>query len=514
MKGWLLTMKWDAKQIRGLLFDASAQPQSYYRIFAILLVLQICPIWLMPYPAMHDYPNHLARIHILHQYEENESYQATYRRDMSLIPNLAMDLVVPALMDIVSIENASKIFLSLIIASFNLGLHCIGLAVNNRPQWNALAATFFTYNFAFAYGFVNYLFGLGLYFIALSVWIRYRAMWAVGRVISATALAMICYLSHLSAFVFLGISVVCLTALDVIRSGTLLKLPLLLGLMPLVPPATAHIVHSVGNQDKWAMTWWHPVVPKKLIGLAYPFLTYDLAFDFTLGVIFVLLVLLSARVSGPRFASVDLFLIGAMFLVIYLISPMSGARTSYIDRRFLLPAMVLLLLGIRLDVSRQLGQYVMIGLLGLSFLRVAEVGYFSGRIAREVQSHIRMLDLLPDGMRIYPMVVHDQSSSRSWLWDMHFFYTVHYATVYRHAFLPTIYAWEGAHSLNMRFAVPEYVQVRRDTSVEEVHWSAVLSKYDYVWGYKLPAEFKNFLLGQGELVAESGVAMLVRLKKE
>lgn len=514
MKVRVAAMKWDFKWMKGFLFDLSMQPQSYYGVFAVLLVLQICPIWLMPYPAMHDYPNHLARIHILHQYGEHEPYQATYRRDTSLIPNLAMDLVVPALMDIVSIETASKIFLSLVVASFNLGLHCIGLAVNSRPHWNALAATFFTYNFAFAYGFVNYLFGLGIYFIALSVWIRYRAMWTVGRMVSAAALAMLCYLSHLSAFVFLWISVVCLTAFDVIRGGRLLKSPLLLGLMPLALPAIAHIVHGVGTQDKWAMTWWHPLLSKKIIGFAYPFLTYDLILDFILGVVFVLFVLLSAKVTGPRFVSRDLFLIGAVFIVIYLISPMSGARTSYIDRRFLLPAMVFLLLGIRIDVSRRLGQFVMIGLLGLSFVRVAEVWYCSDRIAREVQSHVRMLDLLPDGMRIYPMVMHDQSSARSWLWDMHFFYTAHYATVYRHAFVPTIYAWEGAHPLNMRFAVPEYVQVGRDTSVEEMNWQSILSKYDYVWGYKLPVEFKSLLLGQGDLVAESGVAMLIRVKKQ
>src|SRR6187551_1603901 len=83
----------------------------YYLLFVMLLLLQLCPIWLAAYPAMHDYPNHLARAHILHEYNDSESYQATYNRDGRLIPNLSMDLIVPALMNLVTVETSSKIFL-------------------------------------------------------------------------------------------------------------------------------------------------------------------------------------------------------------------------------------------------------------------------------------------------------------------------------------------------------------------------------------------------------------------
>ena len=148
--------------------------KSYYLLFATLLLLQLCPILFAAYPAMHDYPNHLARAHILHEYDDSKSYQETYNRDGRLIPNLSMDLIVPALMNIVSVETASKIFLSLVVLVFNLGLHYLGRTVNGRPHWNVLPATFFTYNFAFSYGFVNYMFGLGIFFITLGMWLRFR----------------------------------------------------------------------------------------------------------------------------------------------------------------------------------------------------------------------------------------------------------------------------------------------------------------------------------------------------
>jgi len=462
---------------------------------------------------MHDYPNHLARIHILHQYGDNESYQATYSRDLSILPNQAMDLIVPALMDVVSIEYASKIFLSLVVGAINFGFHCLGLAVNGRPHWNALAATFFTYNFAFAYGFVNYLFGLGAYLITFSVWLWSCSRWTFWRIVSVSALAMICYVSHLSAFVFLGVSITFFIGCNVSKSGKFPQFHQLLGLIPLLLPVSVHILHGAILHDKGGMTWWHPLVSKKLVGLAYPFLTYDLVVDLSLGLVFIFLVSLATKRKGPRLVCPELFLLGVVFLILYVLSPMSGVQTSYIDRRFLLPAIACLLLGIRLDLSRQIGQYAMVGLIGLSFVRGAEVWYFGDRIAREVQSHVRMLDILPDGVRLYPLVVHNQSSGQRWLWDMHFFYTAHYATVYRHAFVPTIYAWKGAHPLNLRSAVQDYAQIQQDTSMEQVNWSSIFSKYDYLWGYNLSDEFRRFLLAEHNLVAESGNAMLIRIGK-
>ena len=138
----------------------------YYVVFWILLLIQLCPIWFTAYPAMHDYPNHLARAHILSQYNEIDSYRTIYERDWQIIPNLAVDIIIPALLNIVSIETASKIFLSLMVVLFNVGIHALGFAIDGRPRWTALAATFFTYNFAVSYGFVNYVFGLGVFFLA------------------------------------------------------------------------------------------------------------------------------------------------------------------------------------------------------------------------------------------------------------------------------------------------------------------------------------------------------------
>lgn len=495
-----------------LLFDSSGGQNAYYLIFTVLLLLQLCPIWLTPYPAMHDYPNHLARVHILHEYIGSESYQATYERDWRLIPNLAMDLIVPVFMNIVSIETSSRIFLSLVVLGFNLGLHLLGLAINSGPHWNVLATTFFTYNFALSYGFVNYVFGLGMFFLTLAIWLRFRSEWTLGRIFWVSALAMVCYVSHLSAFVFLGISLGCLTGIHLIKTRSL-QVEQAVGLLSLIPPTLAYLWYNLGIEQKSPMVWWHPLLVKKATGFVYPFLSYDLVVDLSLGLVFVLLVLLSLREKESHFVNQELILTAGVFGILYLCAPMSGAQSSYVDRRFLLPAAVFLLLGLRIDVSRTLGRYVLIGLVSLSILRVAEVWHYWNRIGEVVKAQVRMLEHLPDGARLYPMVIHDQSSVRGWLWDMHFFFSAHYATIYRHAFVPTIYAWKGAHPLNLRLPQSDYAQVERNTPFDQVNWNAIFSKYDYLWGYKLPEEFTGFLLSEGELITQSGDAMLFRIRR-
>lgn len=487
--------------------------RMYYLILGFLLLLQLCPIWFSPYPAMSDYPNHLARVHILYYYGSNEAYQELYELEPGVIPNLAMDLMVPALMNIVSIEDSSKIFLSLIILLFGIGLHLLGLVVNDRPYWNALVAIFFVYNFTLSYGFVNYMFGMGLFFITLATWLRFRSSWTSIRLFSLIALAMLCYVSHLSAFVFLGISLSCLTAFQLIKTK-LFQWGHVIGLLPLVPPSLTYLWYLSGIEASAPMEWWHPILLKKIMGLVYPFLSYNLVIDGGLGLAFIVLTIISLKLNEARIVRWELLLLGGVFLALYLVSPMKGAQSSYVDRRFLLPAAVFLFLALPIALStRVVGRYVLIGFLTLPVMRAVEVWYYWNWIGHEVQKQVQLLEHLPEGSRLYPMVLHDQSSPKSWLWDMHFFYTAHYATIYRHAFVPTIYAWKTQNTLHMRLPNTGYVQTERDTLMDQVNWKAIFSKYDYLWGYKLSEEFKRFLLSNGQLVAQSGDAILIRIRK-
>ncbi len=502
----------------------------YYTAFAVLLIVQLCPIWFTTYPAMHDYPNHLARVQILHQYSDMESYRSIYEQDWRLFPNLAIDLIVPPLLNVFSIETAGKIFLSLMIVLFNVGLHALGFVVMGRPHWSALTATFFTFNYTFAYGFVNYIFGLGMFLLTLAAWLHMRAGWNVSRLLVMTLLTLACYFSHLSSFIFVAIAVVCLTVLDLVQTRAL-RLRHLVGLLPLVPTMAVYLFHTSGIRQRGSMEWWTPVILKKLTGFSYPFVTHNLTIELALSAALGMILLILFFSKAGRFMSKELLLIGSTFVLLYLIAPMSAAQSHYVDRRFIIPAVVMLVLAFHIDFSRAIGRYLMIGLLALSLGRAATVWKFWATASHELEAQVHMLDLLPDGATLYPMLMYE-TSAESWFQDSHFYYSPLYATIYRHAFVPTIYAQSTVNPVRLRRSFQtnetqlhrgprlddvnwdnDYTRIGQETPLGKVKWDAIRSKYDYLWGYKLTEEFKFFLLSETDLVAQSGNAMLFHIRK-
>src|SRR6202035_3439303 len=81
-------------------------------VFALLAAASLLPVLLTPIPAMVDYPNHLARMYILSRNgtpDANPYYQVAW----ALYPNLAMDLLIPQIARLISVENATRLFLVL-----------------------------------------------------------------------------------------------------------------------------------------------------------------------------------------------------------------------------------------------------------------------------------------------------------------------------------------------------------------------------------------------------------------
>ena len=80
--------------------------------FVLLTAASLLPVLLTPIPAMVDYPNHLARMYILSRNgtaDANPYYEVTW----AFYPNLAMDLLVPQIAQLISVENATRLFLLL-----------------------------------------------------------------------------------------------------------------------------------------------------------------------------------------------------------------------------------------------------------------------------------------------------------------------------------------------------------------------------------------------------------------
>ena len=168
---------------------ASARPGSDRSlavvVFALLAAASFLPVLLTPIPAMVDYPNHLARMYILSQHgtpDANPYYEVAW----ALYPNLAMDLLIPQMARLISVENASRLFLLLSQLSIVGGALALERVVKRRVHLAGFAALMFLYCLPFTWGFMNFEFGLGvmLWGIAAYVTVAERA-WPARLVVNA-----------------------------------------------------------------------------------------------------------------------------------------------------------------------------------------------------------------------------------------------------------------------------------------------------------------------------------------
>src|SRR5438445_1280805 len=95
---------------------AGATVRSIF-VALVLVGLALSPVLWAAVPPLVDYPNHLARMWILAQNGTVPELANNYTVAWRLLPNLGMDLVVPALARIMPLETAGRLFIALTLLS-------------------------------------------------------------------------------------------------------------------------------------------------------------------------------------------------------------------------------------------------------------------------------------------------------------------------------------------------------------------------------------------------------------
>lgn len=234
--------------------------------FVLLLALALVPVFATRTLPLYDYPNHLARMHVLMHWQESPDLQRYYRIHWAAIPNLAMDLVVPMLGRVLPFELAGKVFIALTFLLLSGGTVLLHYAIHRRLSLYPLVAFLFLYNLPFLFGFMNYLFSAGFYLVLFAFWILAEC-WPWGwRVLVFSLLATVLYFLHLYGLGLYGLSVVTYEASRSVAARRVpwrdwavtlgqFTLPVLIFLL-LSPTAEAH---GQTRFDDWLNKWfyWH-----------------------------------------------------------------------------------------------------------------------------------------------------------------------------------------------------------------------------------------------------------------
>ena len=165
------------------------------------------PLLLAAVPPLVDYPNHLARMWILVHGDDIPALASNYVAQWRLLPNLAMDLVVPTLSMLMPVETAGRVFIAMTMGLLVGGTATLHYSLFGKPSLWPAVAVFFVYNMALFWGFLNYLFAAGLYLFVFSGWVASRGWNPFVRVVLFSALGCCLLFLHLFAFGLYGLSV-------------------------------------------------------------------------------------------------------------------------------------------------------------------------------------------------------------------------------------------------------------------------------------------------------------------
>ncbi|MDH3229154.1 MAG: hypothetical protein OEN55_05105 [Alphaproteobacteria bacterium] len=178
-------------------------------LYALISIAALIPLAIVDIPPLVDYPNHLARLHVIANIGNDPALAANYQVVWGAMPNLALEAVTRPFMGLLSAELLGRMFIALsfaLLTGGTLWLH--RLLHGGIGLWPA-AAWLFLYNHLLIMGFLGYLFTLGAVLVLFAAWIAGQRwpLWLRLTLFPAAVVAL--FFGHLFA---LGIYGICIAA--------------------------------------------------------------------------------------------------------------------------------------------------------------------------------------------------------------------------------------------------------------------------------------------------------------
>lgn len=159
-------------------------------VFAALTLAAVAPLLLVDVVPLANMPNHMARIRILAEIGQDPALAANYRLNWGLHPNMAVDLLLTPLAGFADPLELGRWFTVICMLTLIGGTLATYRAINGRLDFWPVAVFLFLYNHVLIWGFLNFLFGLGLGLLGFAAWIatagrpgwRRVALFALGGV--------------------------------------------------------------------------------------------------------------------------------------------------------------------------------------------------------------------------------------------------------------------------------------------------------------------------------------------
>ncbi|MBV8524606.1 MAG: hypothetical protein JOY71_21210 [Acetobacteraceae bacterium] len=435
------------------------------------LAILLIPLCTTDLPPLLDYPNHLARMYVLHAHASNAAIGSMYSVDWHVIPNIAMDVLVPPLLHVLPLEIAGSLFLALVLVVPVLGVVALHRAAFQSESYWPLASAIVAYNGLFFAGFVNFQLGVGLALFGGAAWLRCGT--PVSRLVTGVVFSLVIFFCHLIAWAFFALLILGIEGARAWRNGkrsrdrlaglVIATTPFIIpGVLYLrsaaaIAPAGAGVGHSLLKQYYWALTAspWQ----MKIIGLVSPFIGYSLPLDLsTLGI--VLCVIRIAAWRRRLGVAPELWPAFAALCVIYPLVPFVTMKAAWVDQR--LPIMAGFLLFAMTD-PRRISRPVVLVIAGLMLARMGLITAVWAGHNQDLSDFRRIIASVEPKSRVLLVTANDTAPDRPEPRSRHFLLrldaTFHLAgllVTQQNAFWPALFSAPDKQPIRV---LPPYARV-------------------------------------------------------
>jgi hypothetical protein len=303
--------------------------------FGLVLFTSLIPFSFVTYPPLNDYPFHIARSFILNSWNDVPALQNLYDIQSFILPNMGMDFSLLLLGKLLPIQSAGRVFLALVFGLILSGCLYLHKTIHGRLSIWPLASSFFLFNGILLFGFINYLFGIGLLLWAVALWIRAVPLAIPLRVLVGTLLSTSLFFAHL---VSVGLFAIVVAGYELQRSITTLRTEkakavtdLAAGASIFVVPALLFLMSPTSGEANSRIFYSDPYLWSKFSALETLLSGYTSLNALQLFLLAVALVVVIAH--GQLKVARSLYLPLAMLVGTYFIMPRQALSASLIDYR-------------------------------------------------------------------------------------------------------------------------------------------------------------------------------------
>jgi hypothetical protein len=418
-------------------------------MFLAFALVASFPIASHPLPPLLDYPNHLARMHVIAAIGTDPDLSRFYEIEWQIIPNLMMDMIVPLLAPAIGLYRAGQGFMLITIVLIMSGALALNRAMFGKWSLLPLAVAPLIYNRIFIVGLMNYMFGVGLAIWGLAVWIWLRERAWPLRLAASALFALALFFCHLFA---LGIYGLGLLAVESWRLRTKRDRPLprrigefLAAGLPFVP-----IMALLLSSPTWGLSAEnHWDTQGKFDGLLAVIETYSDVVDWTLFAIAAAAAVWAVRRRALRLHPVG-WIVLALGGIVYLAMPGVMFSTYLADQRLPIALVFIIMSCARLELHGRAQRAALLGLLGfLLVARVAEVNLTWTDLSRDtlaLRDSVKRIE--PRGSRI--LVAQADATDKDEARDYGLAHAACLAVIERSALVSTLFTAAGKQIVHAR----------------------------------------------------------------